>query len=133
MGKSTCGPVRLQLFFKILREQGNNFCISIDKYNSATGTFTVPSGGDGYYYFSVFLTTISVEFAYFDLEINGTPLCSVRGELTQMYSGDEVGVSSSGVDYVTAGKKLILQIFLFKFLNCRGMAKVEIYCYIYFF
>ena len=124
IGKSTCGPVRFQLFFKILRELDNNFCNSIDRYNSATGTFTMPSGGDGSYYFSVFLTTVSVEFAYFDLEINGTPLCSVRGELTQMSSGDEVGVSCSGVDYVTAGKKLILQIFLFKLLNCWGMAKV---------
>ena len=122
IGKFNCRPVRFQLSFRILRELDNNSCNFIYRYNSATGTFTVPSGGDGFYYFSVFLTTISIEVSYFDLEINGTPLCSAVGELTQMYSGDEIGVSCSGVAYVTAGK--ILHIFLFKLLNYGDIAKI---------
>ena len=80
------------------------------RYDSTTGTFTVPSDGDGFYYFSVYLSTVSGESAYFDLEINGESLCSAVGELTQISSGDEIVASCSGIAQVVEGNMLTLQI-----------------------
>ena len=58
------------------------------RYDSTTGTFTVPSGGDRFYYFSVYHTMWSGEAGRFDLDINGDLLCSI--ELDQNDSaGDE--------------------------------------------
>ena len=54
----------------------NNFCNFIYRYDSSTGTFTVPPGGDGFYYFSVYLSINSIESAYFDVEVNEQRLCS---------------------------------------------------------
>ena len=51
--------------------------------DNMTGTFTVPPGGDGYYYFSVFLTVDGGEFGYFDVEVNGKRICTVFSNLTQ--------------------------------------------------
>ena len=55
-------------------------CFFYNRYNSTTGIFTVPPGGDGYYYFSVYLIISSAEFAYFDIEINGNLLCTAFGD-----------------------------------------------------
>ena len=38
----------------------------------------MPSGGEGYYYFSVYLLGDDTEYGYFDLEINGDILCTIR-------------------------------------------------------
>ena len=70
----------------------------------------MPSGGDGFYYFSVYLTTEGAESAYFDLGINGQPLCSVTGDLTTIDPTDEIATSCSGVAQVVEGKTLFLQI-----------------------
>ena len=64
----------------------------------------MPSGGDGFYYFSVYLSTNSMESAYFDVEINGQHLCSAVGELTTLSSGDEIVASCNGVTEVMEGK-----------------------------
>ena len=37
----------------------------------------MPPGGDGFYYFSVFLLGDDVEYGIFDIEINGEILCTV--------------------------------------------------------
>ena len=54
--------------------------INIDKfvysYDITTGTFTVPTGGDGYYYFSTFFVVRLYEYARFDIKINGETLCT---------------------------------------------------------
>ena len=65
----------------------------------------MPPGGDGFYYFSVYLTTNSDESASFDLEINGELLCSAIGELTQMESTDEIVASCHGIAHIVEGKK----------------------------
>ena len=82
----------------------NNSCNFIYRYDTSTGTFTVPPGGDGFYYFSVYLSTVSIESAYFDVEVNGQLLCSAVGELTQMTSGDEIVASCNGIAEVVEGK-----------------------------
>ena len=64
----------------------------------------MPPGGDGFYYFSVYLTTNSDEFAYFNVEINAQLLCSAVGELLAMSAGDEIMASCNGVSEVVAGK-----------------------------
>ena len=82
------------------------FLFLVYRYDSTTGTFTVPSGGDGFYYFSVYLTTISSEFANFDLEVNTEILCSAYAELNNGVSLDEWGTSCSGVAELMEGKLL---------------------------
>ena len=94
---STCHPVRLELLFTLINNH-NNFCDFIYRYDSTTGTFTVPPGGDGFYYFSVYLTTNSIESAYFDVEVNEQRLCSAVGDLNEMTSsGDEIVASCNGI------------------------------------
>ena len=74
------------------------------RYDSTTGIFTVPPGGDGFYYFTIFLLTFSAEFAYFNLKINSQVLCSTKIDLDQAASGDVEGISCSGVAQVMEGK-----------------------------
>ena len=57
----------------------------IYRYDSSSGTFTVPPGGDGYYYFSVYLLGDYNEFGYFDIQINGEILCTVRLEQQETF------------------------------------------------
>ena len=64
----------------------------------------MPSGEDGYYYFSVYLTTNSGELALFDLEISGQLLCSAVGELTAISAADEIVASCNGMAEVVEGK-----------------------------
>ena len=40
----------------------------------------MPPGGDGYYYFSTNLVGDDMEIGFFDIEINGDILCTVRVE-----------------------------------------------------
>ena len=75
---------------------------SIDRYNSTTGTFTVPSDRDGYYYFSVYLLVDSGENAYFDIEINGDRLCTAYAD-QQQTSSDPGSAPCSAVTYATQG------------------------------
>ena len=46
----------------------NSFSLNfIYRYDSTTGSFTVPSGGDGFYYFSVYLLVHNGEYSRFDI------------------------------------------------------------------
>ena len=42
----------------------------------------MPPDGDGFYYFSVFLTGYGHEKSYFDVELNGELICTVFSDLT---------------------------------------------------
>ena len=77
--------------------------IIIDRYDSTTGTFTVPPGGDGFYYFSLYLFVNGDESAYFDVEINGEQLCEAASDLTESPASDEAITSCSGVAYAVQG------------------------------
>ena len=52
------------------------------RYNSTTGTFTVPPGGEGLYYLSVYLRVYGDIAAYFNIELNGELICTASSELT---------------------------------------------------
>ena len=84
------------------------------RYDSSSGLFTVPSGGDGFYYFSVFLNVDGDEYGYFDVEINGQLMCTVCGDLTISPDTDYEATSCSGIVYAVEGKhnkKLIVYLF----------------------
>ena len=82
------------------------------RYDSSTGTFTVPSGGDGFYYFSACMRVYGAEMAEFFLEINGELICTVSAELRESSSTDREITSCSGATYATEG----IRRYLFNFL-----------------
>ena len=79
----------------------NTSLFIVCRYDNTTGTFTVPSGGNGYYYFSMFLTVNGGEFGYFDVEINGEVICTVYSNLTQ--TSEFETTSCNGAAYAVEG------------------------------
>ena len=75
----------------------------LHRYDSSTGTFTVPAGGDGFYYFSVYFTVWYYKFARFDMQVNGERICTAYAD--QSESPDNGHASCSAATYVAAGKK----------------------------
>ena len=73
------------------------------RYDSSTGTFTVPSGGGGYYYFSVYFTVWYTEYAYFDIEINGEPICTASADQNSSPYGVHGQTSCSAVTFAAEG------------------------------
>ena len=66
----------------------------------------MPPGGDGLYYFSVYLTMNSFDFGYFDIELNGETICTAYGDTYFSTFLDSATTSCSAVAAVTEGKKL---------------------------
>ena len=62
----------------------------------------MPSGGEGFYYFSSYMRTIGGELADFDIEINGERICSVTADITAS-TGDREITSCSGASYLREG------------------------------
>ena len=85
-----------------------NSLFIVYRYDSSTGTFTVPSGGDGFYYFSAYLLGRNGELSNFDLQINGDQLCSIQLE-QQETSGDFLQSSCSATTYAAQGNSIILE------------------------
>ena len=78
----------------------------MSSYRSSTGTFTVPFGGDGYYYFSTYLLVQDGEVGRFDIRFNGEMVCYAHATQTGTTT-DEITTSCSAVVYGTEGKKLV--------------------------
>ena len=74
----------------------------VHRYDSSTGTFTVPPGGYGFYYFSVFLLVHPDKSAFFDIELNGQLICTATAGVT-----DYELTSCSAAVYAVAGRCLI--------------------------
>ena len=72
------------------------------RYNTTEGTFTVPPGGDGYYYFTTYLLVGSADNAAFDIKLNGNLLCTAYNELEET-PGDPGPATCSAVTYATEG------------------------------
>ena len=98
------------------------------RYDSTTGTFTVSSGGDGYYYLSVFLTVDGGEYAYFNVEINGERICTAFSDQEESPENDSKLTSCSGVVYAVEGiceniiniiHRLIILLFLLFLRFCK--------------
>ena len=75
----------------------------IYRYDSVTGIFTVPSGGDGFYYLSLFLVVINPKLAYFDVNVNGETVCTAFAEQTDTPDNDGP-TSCNALSYLTEGK-----------------------------
>ena len=75
---------------------------SIDRYDSTTGMFTVPPGGDGFYYFSVFFFVQNGEEGYFDIQINEEVLCTAQTDQTDTPNNEGQAVCSAAT-YATEG------------------------------
>ena len=73
------------------------------RYKSKTGAFTVPSGGDGFYYFSTYLLVDSDEWGRFGIQINGDVLCTVQMD-QQSTATDEGQAACSAATYATEGR-----------------------------
>ena len=79
------------------------FLFIINRYDSTTGTYTVPPGGDGFYHFSVFLTVDGDILATFDMELNGELVCTVYSDLTESPSTDPEITTCNGVLFAVEG------------------------------
>ena len=62
----------------------------------------MPPGGDGFYYFSVFLIVIYDEWGAFDIRINGEILCTPYSDQTDT-PGDPGLAACSAATYASAG------------------------------
>ena len=62
----------------------------------------MPPGGDGFYYFSTYLTGNPDEIGIFDIQINGNTICAAIAE-QQETSGDVLQGFCGGVTYATQG------------------------------
>ena len=62
----------------------------------------MPSGGDGYYYFSTYLLGANSEYNLFNIQMNGEVLCSVNLD-QQQSTGDDLQSSCSAATYAAQG------------------------------
>ena len=67
--------------------------------------FTVPSGGDGYYYFSVHFAVWYYELALFDIQINGDTICTAWADRNNFEGTDGAPTSCSAASFAAEGEK----------------------------
>ena len=65
----------------------------------------MPSGGEGYYYFSVFLTLFAGDAGFFDLQINGDTMCMAFTDKQGVSGGQDGQAACNVVAYITEGMK----------------------------
>ena len=82
----------------------------------------MPSGADGFYYFSVFLTINPERNGFFDVEINGELVCTVLGDQDES-SADYGSASCSGVVEAAEGKQFFKKVQSFFWLIIFGRNK----------
>ena len=73
----------------------------IYRYNSTTGTFTVPPGGDGLYYFSAYFVVESSKLALITIKINRAMVCTAYTDQEEIFNDGHS--ACSGVAYATEG------------------------------
>ena len=73
----------------------------ISSYDSTTGVFTVPPGGDGMYYFSIYVLVETGEWGHFDMMLNDDVISSTYPDHSfSGYSDVTTGSCSAVVDVV---------------------------------
>ena len=91
----------------------NNILSIVIRYDSTTGTFTVPPGGDGFYYLSTYLVVDDGENGRFDIQLNEETICTAFADQIDTVNNDE-NTSCHAVAYITEGANLICIRFLNK-------------------
>ena len=99
----------------LVETESNTSLFVVCRYDSTTGTFTVPSGGDGLYYFSDYVLVDDGEFGYFDMRINGEMICAAFAQNTDTTT-DQTTTSCSAIAYAVGGKTLNYHVFSNMFL-----------------
>ena len=74
-------------------------------YDSSTGVFTVPNGGDGLYYFSTYLLVASGHYAHFNMVVNDVIVCTAYGDENSNSGADLPQATCSAVVEVSQGEK----------------------------
>ena len=74
-----------------------------NRYDSTTGVFSVPSGGDGTYYFSISLSVSYGQFGRFDIQLNDETLCSSYGDNDVNGGGDSGQATCSAIAELVEG------------------------------
>ena len=74
------------------------------RYDSSSGTFIVPAGGDGYYYFSIYLIVYYYEFGYFDVQLHGETICTAFADRENSIYVDRGRTSCSAATFAAEGK-----------------------------
>ena len=96
----------LSLHFLITARK--TFVNCLHSYDSSTGTFTVPPGGEGYYYFSTNFVVRYNEVKEYEIRLNGgrhpNVLCTARGDRSESYSTDTGHTSCSATIFAAEGK-----------------------------
>ena len=91
----------------------NNCQIFIPRYDSNTGVFTVPHGGDGVYYFSVYVLVEDGEGGIFDMRLNDDVICTTFPDHSFSGDLDFASGSCSAVVNVIAGNGYFTRIMNF--------------------
>ena len=68
----------------------------------ATGVFTVPSGGEGLYYFSIFMAIQPQERGLFEIHVNNEAVCTSIGDM-EVSGPDIAQATCSAVVDITDG------------------------------
>lgn len=76
------------------------FCF---RYDRRTGTFTVPSGGAGLYYFSIYLLVGNGEYGRFSIRVNAEILCTAYGDESSNSGNDQPQATCSGLFLLLEG------------------------------
>ena len=71
--------------------------------------FTVPPGGDGVYYFSMYFMVDSGEYGRFDMFLNDDVICSTHPDHSDNGAGDDAPGSCSAVVDVVAGNNFFVK------------------------
>ena len=69
----------------------------------------MPPGGDGYYYFFVYLVVRADEYGYFDIELNEEIICTAFAD-QQNTAVNDGPTSCSAIAYVAEGNMLNLPV-----------------------
>ena len=75
--------------------------IYFTRYDPSTGVFTVPSGGEGYYYISTHFVVWGFKYAFIDVQVNGVAVCTAYENNQDDYNGN-AGCSAT-VPYLSEG------------------------------
>ena len=83
--------------------------IDFNRYENTTGTFTVPPGGDGFYYFSVYSLGVGAEISFFYVEHNGQRICTAVSDPSDSSTTDAELTMCSAVTYAVEGINIQIQ------------------------
>ena len=76
----------------------------VSSYNAGTGVFTVPSSGDGWFFFSIYMSVDYGEFAHLEIEVNDDVMCTAQGDNNESGASDAPQATCSAVVYLAEGK-----------------------------